>query len=159
MYKVFLAFPLAVVLSLLPYQVNSRPSLTEEQITQLIIQQSIASYPGNCPCPYNQASNGSRCGKRSAYSKPGGASPICYPEDVTPEMIKRFRRWFKLMTSEKLPIYLALSGGGTRAMAFHLGVLKCLAAENVLDRVKKISTVSGGSLLIGLLLKKSTNTQ
>ena len=59
------------------------------------------------------------------------------------------------MNSEKLPIYLALSGGGTRAMAFHLGVLKRLAEEDALDRVKKISTVSGGSLLIGLLLKKN----
>jgi NTE family protein len=59
------------------------------------------------------------------------------------------------MGNGELPIYLALSGGGTRAMAFHLGVLQYLAKIDALDRVKKISTVSGGSLLIGLLLKKS----
>ena len=29
--------------------------------------------------------------------------------------------------NQKQPIYLALSGGGTRAMAFHAGVLKFLA--------------------------------
>ena len=48
-----------------------------------IIQQSLASYPGNCPCPCNRDRAGRRCGKRSAYSKPGGYSPICYESDVT----------------------------------------------------------------------------
>ena len=33
---------------------------------------------GSCDCPYDRASNGSRCGGRSAYSRPGGRSPICY---------------------------------------------------------------------------------
>lgn len=53
--------------------------------------------------------------------------------------------------SDKAPIYLALSGGGVRAMAFHAGVLKYLAESRALDRVREISTVSGGSLLVGLL--------
>ena len=53
-----------------------------EAIKQKIIQQSIESYPGNCPCPYNTARNGSRCGKRSAYNRAGGYAPLCYPEDV-----------------------------------------------------------------------------
>lgn len=49
------------------------------------------------------------------------------------------------------PVHLALSGGGTRAMAFHAGVLKYLAQCGALGRVKNISTVSGGSLLVGLV--------
>jgi NTE family protein len=53
----------------------------------------------------------------------------------------------------KPPIYLALSGGGTRAMAFHIGLLKLLAEQNALERVKELSTVSGGTLLVGLLLR------
>ena len=48
-------------------------------------------------------------------------------------------------------IYLALSGGGVRAMVFHAGVLKFLAEQGSLDRVKEISTVSGGTLLTGLI--------
>jgi NTE family protein len=52
-----------------------------------------------------------------------------------------------------MPIALALSGGGIRAMVFHLGVLKHLAERGLLENVAKISTVSGGSLLVGLLLK------
>lgn len=46
---------------------------------------------------------------------------------------------------------LALSGGGFRATVYHLGVLTRLAAENKLEDVELISTVSGGSLCIGLV--------
>ena len=42
-----------------------------------------SSYSGNCPCPYNTASDGSSCGARSAWSRSGGASPICYASDST----------------------------------------------------------------------------
>lgn len=65
--------------------------ITNEQIIQNIIQNSIASYPGNCPCPYNFTAGGSKCGKRSAYSKPGGYAPLCYPADVTPAMISSYK--------------------------------------------------------------------
>ena len=46
------------------------------------IAESIANYPGSCPCPYSRASNGSKCGKRSAWSKPGGYEPLCYESDI-----------------------------------------------------------------------------
>jgi len=65
---------------------------TNEIIKQQIINESIASYRGNCPCPYNTDRIGRRCGARSAYSRPGGASPICYVEDVTPRMVEEYRR-------------------------------------------------------------------
>ena len=52
-------------------------------------------------------------------------------------------------------IYLALSGGGVRAMAFRAGILKFLAEQGSLDRVKEISTVSGGTLLTGLIFSCS----
>lgn len=52
-------------------------------------------------------------------------------------------------------IALTLSGGGIRAMVFHLGVLKLLAERGLLERVERISTVSGGSLLIGLVLQEN----
>lgn len=65
---------------------------SDAQIKQKIIQQSIASYPGNCPCPYNTAKNGSRCGKRSAYNRAGGYAPICYPEDVTEKMLRDYKK-------------------------------------------------------------------
>lgn len=51
-------------------------------------------------------------------------------------------------TSEgkKIKIGLALSGGGYRAAAFHLGVFKKLKALEILDNVDVISTISGGSI-------------
>src|SRR5262249_17588634 len=65
---------------------------SDEQVKQLLIRQSQATYSGNCPCPYNTMRNGRACGGRSAYSRPGGQSPLCYPGDVTPEMIKQWRK-------------------------------------------------------------------
>lgn len=44
-------------------------------------------------------------------------------------------------------IGLALSGGGSRAMAFHLGCLRALNDKGLLGQVKVISTVSGGSVI------------
>ena len=44
-------------------------------------------------------------------------------------------------------IGLALSGGGSRAIAFHLGCLRALNRLGLLDRVSVLSTVSGGSVI------------
>ena len=52
---------------------------------------------------------------------------------------------------KKRNIGLALSGGGFRASIFHMGVLKYLAEKNKLEEISYISSVSGGSLLIGLI--------
>ncbi|WP_263263799.1 hypothetical protein [Pseudomonas sp. RIT-PI-S] len=68
----------------------SQPS--DDEIASRIIAESIASYSGACPCPYNQARNGSSCGRRSAYSRPGGFSPKCYRDDVTVEDIRQYKQ-------------------------------------------------------------------
>jgi hypothetical protein len=44
------------------------------------------------PAPYNHARNGSSCGARSAYSRPGGAEPLCYPKDVSDGMVETWKR-------------------------------------------------------------------
>ena len=50
--------------------------------------------------------------------------------------------------NETVPrIGLALSGGGSRAIAFHLGCLRALNRLGLLDRVVILSTVSGGSVI------------
>ena len=64
---------------------------SDAQIRQRLIRQSIASYPGNCPCPYNTARAGRRCGARSAYNRPGGYAPLCFASDVTPAMVREAR--------------------------------------------------------------------
>lgn len=69
--------------------------LPDSAIIKILIDDSISSYPGNCPCPYNSAKNGSRCGKRSAYSRPNGYAPLCFKEDVSKEMVEQYRSRIK----------------------------------------------------------------
>ncbi len=49
---------------------------------------------------------------------------------------------------------LCLSGGGYRAMLFHLGVLWRLYEARLLQDVQRISSVSGGSITAGVLALK-----
>src|ERR1700687_328300 len=46
-------------------------------------------------------------------------------------------------------IALCLSGGGFRASLFHLGCLRRLRELGILDQVRTISSVSGGSIVSG----------
>lgn len=47
-------------------------------------------------------------------------------------------------------VAIALSGGGSRAIAFHLGCLRALHDRGVLHRTRVISSVSGGSVISAL---------
>jgi predicted acylesterase/phospholipase RssA len=47
-------------------------------------------------------------------------------------------------------IGLAMSGGGSRAAAFHLGCLRALYDRDLLRRIRVVSGISGGSLLAAL---------
>jgi hypothetical protein len=85
-------FGIALFIGFLGLSHANASRLTDAQAKQAIIQQSLASYPGTCPCPYNIDRRGHSCGRRSAYSGPGGYSPICYAEQVTTAMIANYRR-------------------------------------------------------------------
>jgi hypothetical protein len=68
--------------------------LSDQQIIERIIQQSRQDYYATghpCACPYDLARNGSSCGGRSAYSRPGGAEPKCYAKDVTKADMDAYR--------------------------------------------------------------------
>ena len=65
--------------------------LTAAAIAAIIVQASRDQYHAGgrpCACPDDTMRNGSSCGGRSAYSRPGGAAPLCYPGDVTAAMIE-----------------------------------------------------------------------
>lgn len=55
------------------------------------------------------------------------------------------------MRRSGLRIGLALSGGGMRAIIFHLGVIKYLAEKKLLEKIEYISTVSGGSISVAFM--------
>lgn len=65
--------------------------LTDDEVKAALIKQSIEAYPRRCPCPYSLDSAGRQCGARSAWSKPGGATPYCYPADITSDMVREWR--------------------------------------------------------------------
>jgi hypothetical protein len=86
----------AIALSLLvaaPALALHPPS--DDQVRQSIVQESVAAYLATgqpCPCPYSSDRAGHSCGGRSAYSRPGGVQPMCYPADVPDGMVKDWRR-------------------------------------------------------------------
>ena len=68
--------------------------LTVAAIAALIIQESRNAYYATgrpCACPDDTMRNGRSCGSKSAYSRPGGAAPLCYPTDVSDAMIRSYR--------------------------------------------------------------------
>ncbi|WP_199336917.1 hypothetical protein [Oscillatoria sp. FACHB-1407] len=64
--------PLLIASSLL---IGSFPTLAQVPSRQPTTGQG-------CQCPYDIDAAGRRCGGRSAYSRPGGASPICYMDEA-----------------------------------------------------------------------------
>ena len=90
-----------------------------------------------------------------------------YPDDVTlgAHVLKTRRRDDDSLVLDRLcsavnsisppthparNIGLALSGGGSRAIAFHLGCFRALYDLRLLDRLEVISSVSGGSVLTAM---------
>ena len=71
--------------------VKRKTTLSTSKIKRILIERSLALYRGACPCPYNRTSRGNRCGKRSAYSRPGGASPLCYSRDISNSQVAAYR--------------------------------------------------------------------
>ena len=68
--------------------------LSDQQIAEMVVRESRSAYYSTghpCACPEDRASNGSRCGGRSAWSKPGGANPLCYVSDVSQALIEKYR--------------------------------------------------------------------
>ena len=58
--------------------VSSNPNLGSDSAVSSENTPSRQSRSGVCDCPYDVMSNGQRCGGRSAWSRPGGTSPVCY---------------------------------------------------------------------------------
>jgi hypothetical protein len=69
--------------------------ITAAAIAAILVQASRDQYHATghpCACPDDLMRNGRVCGGRSAYSRPGGAEPLCYPSDVTAAMIEDYRK-------------------------------------------------------------------
>jgi hypothetical protein len=70
-------------------------AITDDAIADIIVQSSRNKYYATgkpCACPFDKARDGTSCGRRSAYSRTGGADPLCYRSDVKPWMIAQYRQ-------------------------------------------------------------------
>ena len=68
--------------------------VTDAAIALLIVATSIATYKATgrpCACPEDTMRNGRKCGGNSAWSRPGGYKPLCYPTEITAAMIAAYR--------------------------------------------------------------------
>ena len=89
MTKVKISFLIFLLFNLF-FLYGSLSTVSAESISrtkQKMIKDSISKYHGKCACPYQLMSNGRKCGKRSAYSKQGGYSPLCYPDDISDNLM------------------------------------------------------------------------
>ena len=78
----------------MPPFAKTKPA-TDDRDRKAIINEARAErlrIYGPCPCPFDIAIDNSVCGGRSAYSKSGNLAPICYPTDVTQDMIVAYRQ-------------------------------------------------------------------
>ena len=70
-----------------------------------------------------------------------------YEEPFDSLIVRDRRVWPGCPEAGRHTVGLALSGGGSRAIAFHLGCLRALNDRGVLDRIQVASCVSGGALI------------
>ncbi len=59
-------------------------------IEQEVVNWAIANYNGDCPCPFSLNSFGEDCGAQSAWALQALNAPVCYPSEVTSDMIAQF---------------------------------------------------------------------
>jgi hypothetical protein len=81
---------LALILILAGNSAWGREPLSDAQVREAINKESVAAYLATghpCACPYNVARNGPE-----RICRPGGASPLCYPKDVSDELVAEWRR-------------------------------------------------------------------
>jgi hypothetical protein len=88
-----------IVIAMVP--VSARDVRSNAEIVKEIIAECVAIYHQRrpCACPEDPARNG-RCGGRSAWSRPGGAKPRCYPTDVSATEIADYREGKKTFVVE-----------------------------------------------------------
>ena len=64
--------------------------VSDIDVWNMIIRDSIVSYRHVCPCPYSENRAGRSCGTRSAYSRVRG-SVTCFPNDISDAEVARYR--------------------------------------------------------------------
>ena len=127
-------------------------------VKRQMIQQSIQNYSGNCPCPYNRASNGSQCGGRSAWSRPGGRSPLCYAGDITDAMVQSWLARNNMRVARPTPVDTDPTRENIRQAQVELNRLGCDAGtpDGIIGRksreaLRSYASATGAEFRVELL--------
>jgi hypothetical protein len=84
---------LALGLALAGMAAHAQP-VTDAQVREEIIRQTIANFHGACPCPYSKIKDRKgrwvTCGEHSEYFRDGTAMR-CYPKDVSDTEVAAWR--------------------------------------------------------------------
>jgi NTE family protein len=109
------------------------PQRSAVERRELIVSLGLASLATPLLSCAGQADSEARTHAATLEGQPGGLSDLREPSEPEPG------------------IGLCLSGGGYRAMLFHVGALWRLYECGLLKRTQRVSSVSGGSITAGLL--------
>lgn len=66
------------------------PASTDDAAKAAVVKRCAEIYHSSghpCACPSDPMRNGGACAHRSAHDRPGGASPVCSADEVTPELL------------------------------------------------------------------------
>ncbi len=64
----------------------------DDDVRRMMIEESLARFTAECPCPYSYAWNGRQCANNSAYMRRQGETPLCYPSDISQRDVIFYRR-------------------------------------------------------------------
>ncbi|MHC8508692.1 MAG: patatin-like phospholipase family protein [Rhodospirillales bacterium] len=92
---------------------------------------------------------GAKEGKKPAVKKPAVKKPAAAARSA-----RRAKAAPSGSSKDTPKIGLCLSGGGMRAVAFHLGCLRAMHDLGILEKTSVLSTVSGGSIIGALWMAK-----
>src|SRR5258707_14770601 len=95
-------FAIVSALALSSARAQTKAKKTDAEIRKAIIADSIASYRGSCPCPYNRDRAGRNCGARSALQPPKRRLAAVLREGRHPEDGRRLSQGGRPVTSVSL---------------------------------------------------------
>ena len=64
--------------------------MSDGQVRERIIEESVDAHAGTCACPDDYDTNGRACGDRSSQNKPGDKA-VCYPHEISDRQVREYR--------------------------------------------------------------------
>jgi hypothetical protein len=83
--------PIALLSGLLLAGSALAGDMSDGQVRERIVEESVAAHAGSCACPDDYDAIGHACGSRSAQVKAGGDKVVCYPHEISDQQVREYR--------------------------------------------------------------------